>query len=95
MSINADDVRAMARLARLAIAEPDIPTYAAQLSRILDLVAQMNAVDTHNVEPLAHPLDISARLRADVVTESDQREQLQAGWPHIADGLYLVPQVIE
>ncbi|MEQ8659969.1 MAG: Asp-tRNA(Asn)/Glu-tRNA(Gln) amidotransferase subunit GatC [Gammaproteobacteria bacterium] len=95
MSINADDVRGMARLAKLAIAEPHIPAYADQLSRILDFVAQMNAIDTASVEPLAHPLELGARLRQDVVSESDQRERLQAGWPHTADGLYLVPQVIE
>jgi len=95
MSIQAEDVRAMARLARLEIAEPDIPVYADQLSRILDFVAQMNVVDTTNVEPLAHPLDLVARLRPDTVTESDQRDILQAGAPSTADGLYLVPQVIE
>jgi len=95
MSIKAEDVRAMARLARLEIAEPDIPVYADQLSRILDFVAQMNVIDTAGVEPLAHPLDLVARLRPDQVTESDQRENLQAGAPSTADGLYLVPQVIE
>ncbi|MEX2481454.1 MAG: Asp-tRNA(Asn)/Glu-tRNA(Gln) amidotransferase subunit GatC [Gammaproteobacteria bacterium] len=95
MSVEADDVRAMARLARLAIDEAEIPAYAAQLSGILAFVEQMNAIDTSGVAPLAHPLDLPARLRADAVTETDQRDELQAGAPQTAAGLYLVPQVIE
>ena len=95
MSVQAEDVRRIARLARLAIDPAEAPAYAARLSRILDFVAQMNAVDTRGVEPMAHPLDLGARLRADQVTETDQREQLQASAPQTADGLYLVPQVID
>jgi len=95
MPVQADDVRAIARLARLAITPEEIPAYAAQLSRILDFVAEMNTVDTTAVEPMAHPLDIAARLREDAVTETDARERLQAGAPLTADGFYLVPQVIE
>jgi aspartyl-tRNA(Asn)/glutamyl-tRNA(Gln) amidotransferase subunit C len=95
MSVQDDDVRAIARLARLAIAPAEIPAYAAQLSRILDFVAQMNTVDTTGVVPMAHPLDLDARLREDVVTERDERDALQAGAPLTAAGLYLVPQVIE
>ncbi|MGE0482944.1 MAG: Asp-tRNA(Asn)/Glu-tRNA(Gln) amidotransferase subunit GatC [Gammaproteobacteria bacterium] len=95
MSISAEDVRAIARLARLSIAESEIPVYAGQLSSILDFVAQMNAVDTAGVAPLAHPLELAARLRPDTVTEADRREELQTGAPETADGLYLVPQVIE
>ncbi|MGR8920644.1 MAG: Asp-tRNA(Asn)/Glu-tRNA(Gln) amidotransferase subunit GatC [Gammaproteobacteria bacterium] len=95
MSISADDVRSMARLARLAINDSDIPAYADQLSTILDFVAQMNSVDTAGIEPVAHPQDLVARLRPDVVTEPDQRELFQAGAPQADGGLYLVPQVIE
>lgn len=95
MSVQVEDVRRIARLARLAIDPAEAPAYAERLSRILDFVAQMNAVDTRGVAPMAHPLDLGARLRPDQVTESDQREQLQAGAPQTADGLYLVPQVID
>lgn len=95
MTVSADDVRAIARLARLAIAPEDIPGYAAQLSSILAMVEQMNAVDTATVEPMAHPLDLSARLRPDQVTEADQRDACQAGAPQVERGLYLVPKVIE
>ncbi len=95
MSISADDVRAMARLARLSIVDEEIPAYAGQLSEILAFVDQMSAVDTRDIEPMAHPQDLPARLRPDLVTERDQREEFQSGAPQTENGLYLVPQVIE
>ena len=67
----------------------------ADLSNILELVEQMNAVDTSGVTPMSHPLDAVQRLREDVVTEIDRREQFQAIAPLTEDGLYLVPKVIE
>ena len=95
MGISTQEVSAIAKLARLAIAPEDIPGYAEQLSGILALVARMNEIDTTAVLPLAHPLDLSARLRPDAVTESDQRELFQSLAPEVDRGLYLVPKVIE
>lgn len=95
MSLTRKDVEKIAHLARLAISEDDIPKYANNLSNILDLVAQMNAVDTAKVEPMAHPFDATQRLRPDVVSESNQRELFQKIAPQVEAGLYLVPKVIE
>ena len=95
MTLKSGDVERIAHLARLAVDEADIPLYARNLSDILDLVTQMNAVDTTQVEPMAHPLDQPQRLRPDEVTEADQRGKFQAIAPRIEDGLYLVPKVIE
>ena len=95
MSLDRDDVVKIAHLARLAIDEAEIPRYARELSNILALVEQMNQVDTTDVEPMAHPLDTSQRLRPDALTESDQRELFQANAPQVEAGLYLVPKVIE
>lgn len=95
MSISDDEVRAMARLARLAIEPSDIPAYSEQLSKIVDFVDQLQAADTNGIEPMAHPQDLPARLRSDEVTELDQRDTFQQGAPQTAEGLYLVPQVIE
>jgi aspartyl-tRNA(Asn)/glutamyl-tRNA(Gln) amidotransferase subunit C len=95
MSLDRSDVVNIAHLARLAIAENDIPEYARNLSNILQFVEQMSAVDTSDVEPMAHPLDMAQRLREDAVTESDQREHFQAIAPAVEAGLYLVPKVIE
>ena len=72
-----------------------IPGYARNLSDILALVEQLNAVDTAGVEPMAHPLDATQRLRPDEVTETDEREAFQAIAPQTEAGLYLVPKVIE
>ena len=65
------------------------------LDIFLAFVARMDEIDTTAVEPLAHPLDLSARLRPDVVSESDQRELFQSLAPEVERGLYLVPKVIE
>lgn len=95
MSLQSSDVEKIAHLARLAVSEQDIPAYARNLSSIIDLVSQMNAVDTTHVTPMAHPLDMAARIRPDVVTETNQRERFQATAPEVDAGVYLVPKVIE
>jgi len=95
MSLSADEVRNIAHLARLAVADDDLATHATELSQILDLVEQMQAVDTTGVEPLANPLDAVQRLRPDVVTETNQRDLMQRCAPKTEAGLYLVPRVIE
>lgn len=95
MSLDSTDVQKIAHLARLQIDPADIPEYARNLSSILDLVDQMQAVDTANVEPMGNPLDAFQRLRADEVTESDQRDQLQTVAPAVEKGLFQVPKVIE
>lgn len=95
MSLTPEDVKKIAHLARLTLSENDIALYTPQLSRILDFIEHMNQVDTSKVEPLAHPLDISQRLRPDVVNEPNLREKYQHIAPQTEAGLYLVPKVIE
>lgn len=95
MSINVDEVKKIAHLARLGLDEQELEAYANSLSRILGLIEQMNAVDTTGVEPMAHPLDVHLRLRDDKVTESDQREKFQKIAPATEAGLYMVPRVLE
>lgn len=95
MSLDKSDVEKIAHLAQLGISEADIPGYADNLSSILEMVEQMNAVDTAAVTPMAHPLDAVQPLREDRVTETDQRERFQAVAPSVDDGLYLVPRVVE
>ena len=95
MSLSPAEVEKIAHLARLALEPAQAADLAQDLSRILDLVDQMNAVDTTGVEPMAHPLEMSQRLRPDKVTEADRREDFQAVAPETEAGLYLVPRVIE
>lgn len=95
MSLNADQIRQVAHLARLEIQPEQVNAYAEQLSRILDLVGQLSGAQTQGVEPMAHPLAMTQRLRPDAVTEPDRRETFQAHAPAVQDGLFLVPKVIE
>ena len=95
MSLDADQVARIAYLARLEIKEEAIPEYARNLSDILDFVEQMSAVDTTDIEPMAHPQDVAQRLREDEVTESNHRDEYQKIAPATEAGLYLVPKVIE
>ncbi len=96
MSLTPDDVKAIARLARLAIAEQDIPAYAKNLSSILEFVAQLDQADTASVPPMAHPLvGVPPRLREDQVTEPVDRDRYQDTAPQAEAGLDLVPKVVE
>ncbi|MDQ2995280.1 MAG: Asp-tRNA(Asn)/Glu-tRNA(Gln) amidotransferase subunit GatC [Pseudomonadota bacterium] len=95
MAMTEKDVLAVAHLARLALRPEDIPLHAESLSKILSLVAQMDAVDTRDIQPMAHPLDISQPMRDDKVTEANVRDKMQQIAPLAEKGLYLVPQVIE
>lgn len=95
MSLTPEDVKKIAHLARLNLSENDIATYTPQLSHILQFIEQMNQTDTANIEPIAHSLDVSQRLRADKVTEENMRDKFQGIAPQVEAGLYLVPKVIE
>ena len=96
MSITRQEIENIARLARLALSEREIPLYATELSSVLGLVEQLKRADTTAVAAMAHPLPGQRqRLRPDDVTESDQHELYQRNAPQVQAGLYLVPRVIE
>lgn len=95
MSIGKSEVEYISRLAAIEVAPDEVDQVSAKLSNILDIFAQMEAVNTDGVEPMAHPHDQVQRLRKDVVTENDQHEKLQKVAPAAAQDMYLVPQVIE
>ena len=95
MSLSDDQIRRLARLARIALQPGETREVAEPLNRILGLVAEMQAVDTAGVEPMSHALDLVQRLRPDEVAEGDRRGLYQSVAPAVEDGLYLVPKVIE
>jgi len=95
MSLSPAEVKKIAHLARLEVREADLSGYAANLSRIIDFVAQLESAPTDDVSPMAHPQAMPQRLRDDVVTARDQRELYQRNAAHTEAGLYLVPKVIE
>jgi aspartyl-tRNA(Asn)/glutamyl-tRNA(Gln) amidotransferase subunit C len=95
VTISRKDIEKVAVLARIRVDEAQISALEKDLGNILDLVDQLGAADTDAVVPMAHPLDAVQRLRADEVTETNQREAFQAIAPATGNGLYLVPRVIE
>ena len=95
MSLTTEDIEKLADLARLDISAGEIADVSTKLSAIVDLVNQLAAAPTAAVAPMAHPMDRTQRLRADVVTEEDEHELYQRNAPAIERGLYLVPKVIE
>jgi len=95
MSLTPDDVRRLARLARIAIDDDDSAAVLERLNAVLGLIEEMRAVDTTGIDPMSHALDIAQRLRPDEVRETDQRETYQSVAPAVEEGLYLVPKVIE
>jgi aspartyl-tRNA(Asn)/glutamyl-tRNA(Gln) amidotransferase subunit C len=95
MQLSSEEVKCIARLARLALSDAEAGAMRAQLDSIFGLIEQMQAVDTNGIEPMAHAQELVQRLREDVVTEADRHEQLQRGAPAVENGLYLVPKVIE
>jgi aspartyl-tRNA(Asn)/glutamyl-tRNA(Gln) amidotransferase subunit C len=95
MSLAHEDMVKIAHLARLTLSDEDLALYTPQLSHILEFVEQMNQIDTTHVEPLAHPLKSTLRLRTDGITETNQRDAFQAIAPQVEAGFYLVPKVIE
>jgi len=88
-------VLTVAELSQLHIGADDIERCVTEMTGVLALVEQMRDVDTQGIEPMSHPLDARQKLRADDVTEADQRTRFQAIAPETEAGFYLVPRVVE
>lgn len=99
MALTSQDIARVASLARLELRPDETERTLRQLNGFFALVEQMDAVNTDGVEPLAHPAgvlgQIALRLREDIVTEPDQRDESQKSAPAVERGLFLVPRVIE
>ncbi|HEX9396986.1 MAG TPA: Asp-tRNA(Asn)/Glu-tRNA(Gln) amidotransferase subunit GatC [Burkholderiales bacterium] len=95
MALTDDQVRRLARLARIAIRPEDSAAAVERLNRVLGLIDQLRAVDTTGIEPMAHAMDLTQRLRPDQPSKSEPRESYQKAAPAVEGGLYLVPKVLE
>jgi aspartyl-tRNA(Asn)/glutamyl-tRNA(Gln) amidotransferase subunit C len=95
MSLTPDDVRRLARLARIDLEPEELQAVLDRLNGVFALIDEMREVDTHGIEPMPHAVDLSQRLRPDEVRETDRRDAYQSVAPAVQDGLYLVPKVIE
>jgi len=95
MTIERTDIEKLAELARIRITDANVAATIRGINEVLALVDQLQAVNTVGIEPMAHPLDASQRLRSDLVTETNGRDAYLAIAPASADGYYLVPQVLD
>jgi aspartyl-tRNA(Asn)/glutamyl-tRNA(Gln) amidotransferase subunit C len=95
MSLERSDIEKLALLARINISDSESQQVTERIGAVLNLVDQLQAQDTEGVEPMAHPMYATQILRADEVTESNDRENLMSNAPAAEEGLFLVPKVIE
>jgi len=95
MPLSLQEVQRIAELARIGVSDAEARAVQSQLNDIFELIGRMKKVDTEGVEPMSHGQDLELRLREDIVTERDQREQFLSLAPEREQGLYLVPKVIE
>ena len=95
MSVNHEQVRHIAKLARIAMGEEELARLVPELNNILGWVEQLGEVNTDGVEPLATVIDQKLRLRDDVVTDGDIRDDVLANAPDAQHGFFAVPKVIE
>lgn len=95
MALKLEDIEKLGELARLRIEPDEVDDLVEKLTSILAFVDQLQAAETGSVDPMAHPLDRTQRLRRDEVTEPDQHELYQQNAPRVEHDLYLVPRVIE
>lgn len=89
------DVPYLARLARLELSAEEVELFHGQLDRILGHVEQMNRLDITGIEPTAHAISVFDVIREDVVTESLPKATMLANAPHAANGLFVVPKVLD
>jgi aspartyl-tRNA(Asn)/glutamyl-tRNA(Gln) amidotransferase subunit C len=95
MPLTPADVTRIAKLARLELNASEAETTRNQLNAVFSIFEQLQAVDTTGIAPMTHPTSSRLRLRDDVISETNRRDDYQAMAPETEAGLYLVPKVIE
>ena len=95
MSVKKSEIAYISSLSKLKMEDAEIDNYTRQISEILEMIQQLEKVDTHDIEPMAHPLNMKQRLRLDLVTEENRRELYQKNAVVFEEGFYKVPKVIE
>jgi len=95
MSVDQDTVRRIARLARIAVRDDELPALAGELNSILDWVEQLGEVDTNDVEPMTSAVAVTMKMREDVITSGNHQKDVTANAPQSEDGFYVVPRVVE
>ena len=95
MSIDKSDIEHLCNLSKLNLDDEEQSVFLSQMQSILDMIEELQEVDTGDIEPMAHPLQMTQRLRVDEVTEFNDREKYQNNTDFVEDGFYKVPKVIE
>jgi aspartyl-tRNA(Asn)/glutamyl-tRNA(Gln) amidotransferase subunit C len=95
MPVSTEQVRHIARLARIAMSDEEIERLAPELNNILGWVEQLGEVNTDGIEPLTAVIDQKLRLRDDAVTDGNIRDEILANAPEAQHGFFAVPKVIE
>jgi aspartyl-tRNA(Asn)/glutamyl-tRNA(Gln) amidotransferase subunit C len=95
MSVTKDDVKKVARLARIRVADEALEPLSKELSGILDWIEQLNEVDVEGVEPMTSVVDAKLPLRADEVTDGNRQDEVLANAPRTEDGFFVVPKSVE
>ncbi|HIA92623.1 MAG: Asp-tRNA(Asn)/Glu-tRNA(Gln) amidotransferase subunit GatC [Gammaproteobacteria bacterium] len=95
MSVKKSEIAYISSLSKLKMEDAEMDNYTRQISEILEMIQQLEKVDTHDIEPMAHPLNMKQRLRLDLVTEENRRELYQKNAVVFEEGFYKVPKVIE
>tara|TARA_B100000676_G_scaffold50347_1_gene49429 strand:- start:319 stop:606 length:288 start_codon:yes stop_codon:yes gene_type:complete len=95
MSIDKSDIEHLCNLSKLSLDDEEQSVFLSQMQSILDMIEELQEVDTGDIEPMAHPLQMTQRLRDDEVTEFNDREKYQKNTEFAEDGFYKAPKVIE
>ena len=95
MSIKKSEIAYISSLSKLKIEDIEIDNFTRQISDILEMIQQLEKINTDDIEPMAHPLNMSQRLRMDLVTEENQRDLYQENAVEFEQGFYKVPKVID
>jgi aspartyl-tRNA(Asn)/glutamyl-tRNA(Gln) amidotransferase subunit C len=95
MSVDAETVRRIAHLARIAVEEEEVERLRVELNAMLAFVEQLQEVDVENVEPMTSVTPMKMIMRADVVTDGDAATAVLKNAPASEDNFFLVPKVVE
>ena len=95
MSIDKSDIKHLCNLSKLNLDEDEQSLFLNQMQSILGMIEELQEVDTGDIEPMAHPLQMTQRLRVDEITEFNERDKYQKNTEFAEDGFYKVPKVID
>jgi aspartyl-tRNA(Asn)/glutamyl-tRNA(Gln) amidotransferase subunit C len=95
MSVDQNTVRRIAKLARIAVSEEEVPHLQGELNAILSFVEQLNEVDVAGIEPMTSVTPMVMKKRQDVVTDGGYPDQIVRNAPATDDNFFLVPKVVE